>query len=138
MKVALDTNVLVSAVATRGLCADIFHTTLAEHQLVLGTTVLAELRRVLQQKLRLPADTIDEMDAFLRRQAILVEAAPALAIKIRNTSDLLVLAEAVAGEADVLVTGDHDLLDIAARAPLPILTPRGFWERLRSHSDADE
>ena len=134
MKVALDTNVLVSAVATRGLCADLFHATLAEHELVVGETVLAELRRVLRQKIRVPADTIDEMDAFLRRRAILVRAAPALAIKIRDSADMAVLAEAVAGGADVFVTGDRDLLDIAAKAPIPILTPRGFWERLRAGS----
>ncbi|OFX27757.1 MAG: putative toxin-antitoxin system toxin component, PIN family [Armatimonadetes bacterium RBG_16_67_12] len=138
MKVALDTNVLVSAVATRGLCTDILHATLAEHRLVIGETVLAELRRVLRQRIRVPADTIDEMDAFLRRQAIGVDAAPALAITMRDASDLLVLAEAVAGEADVLVTGDRDLLDIAAKAPIPIVTPRGFWERLRANPEADE
>lgn len=63
---------------------------------------------------------------------------PALAITVRDTSDLLVLAEAVAGGADVLVTGDRDLLDIAAKAPIPIVTPRGCWERLRANPEADE
>jgi predicted nucleic acid-binding protein len=118
VKVALDTYVLVSAVATRGLCADILQATLAEHQLVVGETVLAELRRVLRQKLRVPPDTVDETDAFLRRQAVVVEA--------------------VAGGANVLVTGDQDLLEAANKAPLPILTPRGFWERLRTNHHADE
>lgn len=138
MKVALDTNVLVSAVATRGLCADIFHAIVAEHQLVIGETVLSELRRVLRQKIRVHAETIEEMDAFLRRQAIVVDVAPALNIKLRDKSDLLVLAEAIGGGADVLVTGDRDLLDIAAKAPISILTPRGFWERLRMQPDGGE
>jgi len=138
VKVALDTNVLVSAVATRGLCADILQATLAEHQLVVGETVLAELRRVLRQKLRVPADTVDEMDAFLRRQAVVVANAPTLTLKLRDRSDLPVVAEAVAGGANVLVTGDQDLLEAANKAPLPILTPRGFWERLRTNHHADE
>jgi type 1 glutamine amidotransferase len=43
VRIALDTNVLVSAVATRGLCADILNLVLAKHQLVVGVTVLAEL-----------------------------------------------------------------------------------------------
>lgn len=132
MKVALDTNVLVSAVATRGLCADILQATLAEHELVLGEAVLTELGRVLRQKIRVPADTIQELDTFLRGQAILVSEAPALPIKIRDPADRVVLAEAIAGEADVLVTGDRDLLDIGARAPIPILSPRGFWDLLRN------
>jgi putative PIN family toxin of toxin-antitoxin system len=136
VKVFLDTNVLVSAVATRGLCADVFHAVLAEHQLIVGKAVLTELRRVLRQKIRLSADTIAEMETFLRRQALVVTDAPPLRIKLRDPDDLAILAEAVAGGADVLVTGDQDLLSMAARAPLPIVTPRGLWEILRANPDA--
>ncbi len=132
MRVFLDTNVLVSAGATRGLCADVMHTCLAEHQLVGGGTVLSELRRVLERKLHLPPETVEELDSFLRRPAVVIEAAPPLSIHLRDPSDIPVLAEASAGEADVLVTGDGDLLDIGSEAPLPILSPRDFWEHLRS------
>ncbi len=76
MKVFLDTNVLVSAVATRGLCADIFQAILANHDLVVGETVLTELRRVLRKKLRASRDTVEEMDGFLRREAIVIGEAP--------------------------------------------------------------
>jgi predicted nucleic acid-binding protein len=47
VRVCLDTNVLVAAFATRGLCADVLRTVLAEHDLVVGEVILAELRRVL-------------------------------------------------------------------------------------------
>ena len=53
------------------------------------------------------AETVEEMDAFLRG-------------------------------AEVLVTGDRDLLDIAAEASIAILSPRGFWERLRARPDRGE
>jgi len=33
------------------------------------------------------------------------------------------------------VTGDRDLLKIADAAPLPILSPRGFWEFVRKKDD---
>lgn len=135
MKVYFDTNVLVSAFATRGLCADLLHAVLAEHQLVAGDAVLNEVRRVLRQKIRLAPAAVAEVDAFLRQQALLVAAAPRLIITIRDSDDLAILAEAVAGAADVLVTGDRDLLDIAANAPLPIVTPRGLWEQLRSNPE---
>lgn len=131
MKVALDTNVLVSAVATRGLCADIFNLVLAQHQLVVGVTVLAELKRVLRQKMRVPSEIVQELDALLRREAIVAGKAKALTVKIRDKSDVPVLAEAVAEGAEVLVTGDRDLLEITAKLPIRILTPRGFWQQLR-------
>jgi uncharacterized protein len=131
VKVFLDTNVLVSAVATRGLCSDIFHAILAEHDLVVGETVLVELRRVLQRKLGASTGTIEEMDTFLRREAVVIGDARLLTVTIRDATDAKVLAEAVVGEVDVLVTGDRDLLEIADTAPVRILNPRGFWEALR-------
>lgn len=131
MKIALDTNVLVSAVATRGLCADILNLVLAKHQLVVGVTVLAELNRVLRQKMQVPTDIVQELDALLRREAIVVGKSKALPVTIRDKSDVPVVSEAVAGGAEVLVTGDLDLVEITAKLPIRMLTPRGLWEQLR-------
>ena len=132
MNVSFDMNVLVSAVATRGLCADIVNAVLAEHQLIIGETVLRELRQVLRQKLRLPAAAVDEMEAFLRQNATVVMGAPVIEAPMLDANDRAVLAEAVAGKSEVLVTGDQDLLAVASRVPIKILSPRGFWELLRS------
>ena len=131
MKVFLDTNVLVSAVATRGLCADLVQVVLADHQLVVGETVLTELRRILRRKLRVPDSTIQELDAFLRRHADVVSDAPPVDIRLRDPSDLPEIAEALAGTSDVLVTRDADLLAVATKSPVPIVAPRAFWELLR-------
>ena len=133
MRIFLDTNVIVSAVATRGLCADVLHVVVAEHDLLVGKTVLKELRRVLRQKLRVPAATVNELGAFLRRHSTIVSKQAPLAVSLRDADDEAVLAEAVAGGADILVSGDRDLLRIADAAPIPILAPREFWELLRSH-----
>jgi uncharacterized protein len=131
VKIALDTNVLVSAVATRGLCADVFNLVMAEHQLVVGETVLAEVRRVLKQKMRVPDEAIDEFETLLRTEALIVPKAKVVKIEVRDKSDMPVLAEAISGGAEVLVTGDKDFHEIATALPLEVLTPRGLWERLR-------
>jgi predicted nucleic acid-binding protein len=57
VKVFLDTNVLASALATRGLCAELFESVLTGHELLASRGLLAELRRILTAKLRIPADT---------------------------------------------------------------------------------
>jgi len=44
MRVFLDTNLLVSAVATRGLCADVLREVLLSHQLVISPPLLSELK----------------------------------------------------------------------------------------------
>jgi putative PIN family toxin of toxin-antitoxin system len=102
--------------------------------LMVGATVLTELRRVLRDKMKVPSGVVQDIDAFLRREAQVVDHAPLLSMKLRDKSDIPVLAEAVAGAVDVLVTGDHDLLDIAAGAPIRIASPREFWEQLRGKS----
>jgi predicted nucleic acid-binding protein len=54
-----------------------------------------------------------------------------ISLPIRDPDDGWILASAIAGKADMLVTGDQDLLDIAGASPVPIMDPRGCWERLR-------
>ena len=132
MRVFLDTNVLVSAVGTRGLCADVLQTVLAEHELVVGEAVLSELRRVLQKKMRLSPDLAGEMDDFLRREGEIVSEAAAVSITPRDPNDAAVLGQAMAGRIDVLVTGDQDLLELEGKLPFLVVNPRGFWERLRT------
>jgi predicted nucleic acid-binding protein len=52
VRVVLDTNVLIAAFATRGLCEDVLRTVLAEHELIVSKFILAELERVLVEKRR--------------------------------------------------------------------------------------
>lgn len=130
MRVFLDTNVLVAAFATRGLCADVMRVVLAEHQLITGEVVLSELRRALGRRIKLPAATIGDILALLREQDVVPKPRKPADLPIRDTDDRWILASAMAGRADVLVTGDRDLLDIAGKAPLPVLAPRAFWDLL--------
>ncbi|MGH7629133.1 MAG: putative toxin-antitoxin system toxin component, PIN family [Gemmatimonadales bacterium] len=135
MRVCLDTNVLVAALATRGLAADVLRLILAEHDLLVPEVVLTELQRVLAKKLKLPSTQIDAFEAFLREHEVLPKPAGLLDLAIRDRADAWVVASAVAGRADVLVTGDQDLLVLGPRAPLPVLDPRGFWNLVRGSAD---
>jgi len=133
VRVFLDSNVLVSALATRGLSVDVFRLVLTAHQLVLGEVVRVEVRRILKTKFKVPADTLSAIEALLGDIPTVPKPARILAHpEVRDSADAWVLASAVAGGADVLVTGDQDLLVIADVAPLPILLPRAFWEQCRS------
>ena len=131
MRVFLDTNVIVSALTARGLSADVFRLVLAEHELLTGEINLKELRRVLRLRMRVPAGAVDEVEKLLREHTVVPIPEEPLDIELRDPDDKWVLASAVAGSADVLVTGDKDLLSLSSAAPLPILNPRAFWELVR-------
>ncbi len=129
MKVFADTNFLVSAFATRGLSVDLFQLVLAEHELMTGEFVLTEFQRVLRGKLKVPEQIIQEAEQLLRRHHIEPVPNEPSAIQVRDEDDRWVLSSAVHAKADVLITGDKDLLDIAENVTeLKIMTPRGFWE----------
>jgi len=128
VKVFLDTNVLVSGFATRGLCADVIRLVLAEHRLIVGEVVLEEVQRVLTQKIRLPEPLVAEIVTFLEGQTIQAKPKATPSIRVRDESDLLILASALAAKADVVITGDKDLLDVSDQVEGVLITdPRGFW-----------
>lgn len=128
MKVFLDTNVLVSGFATRGLCADVIRLVLAEHELITADVVLNELKRVLKHKIQLPGEQIQEILTFLESQTVQPKPISPPSIPVRDEDDEWVLASALAAKAEVFVMGDKDLLDVASQvADLVITDPRGFW-----------
>jgi len=132
VRVFLDTNVLVAAFATRGLCADVLRVVLAEHELLISPTVVQELARALTEKIHVPEQTVRDINAFLRTSASFVDALPkASPVEVRDPDDVVILGEALAGEADVLVTGDRDLLDLGEIPALRLLDSRGFWQLVR-------
>ena len=133
MRVSLDTNVLVSAFATRGVCAEVLRIVLAKDTLVTGEVVLQELRRVLRKRIGLPPRAVEEIDEILREHEVAPKPAARASSPNRDPDDQWVVASAIASRVDVLVTGDRDLLDIATAASPKIVDPRGFWDLVRKN-----
>jgi len=131
VKVFLDTNVLISAFTARGLSAELFRYLLAEHEILTGDVNVIELRRVLRVSFGATADQIASVEAQLRDQTIVPKRASRPAVRVRDADDEWVLASALASEAEMLVTGDKDLLVVAKHVAIPIVSPREAWERLR-------
>lgn len=125
-RVCLDSNVLVAAFVARGLCADLLRLVLAEHELVLLEVVADEIRRVLTEKLEASNEALCAVEALFGRFEAVVRGDVASPIPLRDPDDERVLADAIVADAEVLVSGDHDLLSVAAESPIRILSPRAF------------
>jgi putative PIN family toxin of toxin-antitoxin system len=104
LKIFLDTNVLASGIATRGLCSELLESVIHDHELLTCQPVLRELERVLTEKLRLPKAVVAGFLALLKAEGSVVES--------RKNPSIPILACAIAGKADVFVTGDKELLNL--------------------------
>ena len=132
MKIFADTNVLVSAFATRGLCAELLRHIIAEHDLLCGEVVLEEFERILATKMKVPANLVSEYLRSLRHHPIAPRPTTLPEYEIRDSDDTLVLASAISIGAEVLVTGDKDLLSVREQiVELRIMEPRARWELLK-------
>jgi predicted nucleic acid-binding protein len=128
VRVFPDTNVLASAFGTRGLCADVLRLILAEHELVTGELVIEDLRGVLRRKFRVPAETVDEIESFLRSYHVEPKPLELPKLMLGDHNDLVVVASALKSKAKILVTGDQEILDLDEKPQgLRILSPREFW-----------
>ena len=129
MRIFLDTNVLASALTTRGLCAELFEVVLQSHELLTSDHVLLELERVLRGKLGQSQSVTDGFVALLRSEALLISAQHAVP-SLPDPDDELIVASALAGNANVFITGDKALLELQRIENMSIISPRKLWEVL--------
>jgi putative PIN family toxin of toxin-antitoxin system len=127
--VVLDTNVMVAALATSGLCHELLHRTIRLRVLTTSDALLLELEDTLRDKFGLGPPTAAFLTAF-RASVRLVEPLPLPRPVCRDAADDVVLDTAVAAAADLLVTGDQDLLILREYQGVPIVSPREFLRRL--------
>ena len=134
MRVILDTNVLLGAlISPHGPPDAIYRAWRAAHfELVTSTAQLDELRRVSRYpklKTILPAHRIGTMVNNMQR-AIVLNTLPPLpeGVDANDPNDAFLLAMAMAGEADYLVTGDRraGLLQRGGIGRTRIVTPAIF------------
>jgi len=129
MKVLLDSNVIIAAVATQGLCRAVFRRCLLQHTLVFSEGLLEEVTRSLLKKDIITEPIGSRLAAFLRAHGLLGTPSVIPASACRDPKDLPILGLAVAARCDFLVTGDRDLLVLRSYQGIPIVTPRDFWAR---------
>jgi putative PIN family toxin of toxin-antitoxin system len=129
VRAVVDTNVLLSGLFWRGrphaLIEQVRAGTLT---LISSPALLAELAEVMNRpkfQLILVRSNTDPIETLgeLRRLAEIIDPPPLPAPVSRDPSDDQVLALATASQADLIITGDADLLTLGSHGGIPIIDP---------------
>lgn len=128
MIAVFDTNVLIAAIITEGNCSKLLRRARAgEFSLITCPFILTELRRILSKKFSLSnADTALALEPISEASSQVIKHNLKITDICRDAADDNIIACAVAANADYLVTGDSDLLEIKNYKGVKIITPRDF------------
>ena len=138
IRAVIDTSILIRAlIKPRGTVGPVLQGLRnADYQLLYSDPLLAELAEVLARP-RLRAKyglTTEDIATVL--SLILLRGEPVVPARrigvCRDPTDNMVLEAAVAGQADVVVSGDKDLLTLSPFEAIPILSPAAFLRMLQA------
>jgi putative PIN family toxin of toxin-antitoxin system len=138
LRVVIDTNVIVSGILSRkGAPAELLNAW-RERRFLLpcSSAIVAEVRAVMQypricDKYHLSDNEIEQTITLLEYDALLVTGDTNVGRSVPDDpQDEMFLACALDGQADVVVSGDHHLLDLGVFRDIPIITGRQFLEQL--------
>lgn len=128
MNIVFDTNVILSAFLTEGLSHKVFHSCIGKHKLYISEWILSELKDKLENKFNVPKTKILKLHNFLKKACYLVEPKGELIKESRDKKDNPILLLADYSHANLLITGDKDLLEMVKYKSIKIVNPRYYFE----------
>ena len=126
MRIVLDTNVLIASLISRGKCYSLVEHSLEVHELISSAFILNELSEKLQKKFKYNLEDITEALSIFRAKMEIVSPSKLEQQVCRDIDDDWVLATALVGKAQCIVTGDEDLLTISQFKNIDIIAPVDF------------
>lgn len=129
MRILLDTNVLIAALISRGLCFELFEHCIRTHQLLSCPFIREEFREKLVSKFRFTKREARDAAQLIFSRMRFIKASPVDLCESPDPDDIQVLGAAASSECEILVTGDHAPLQLKEFRGTPILSPRDFWQR---------
>jgi putative PIN family toxin of toxin-antitoxin system len=127
VRLVLDTNVLIAAFISRGVCHELLEHCERSHRIVGSPFILREFEAKLTGKFRVPPEKAGAAAALVRSGMEIVDPMPLSEPVCRDPDDDWVLATAAAGGCRCIVTGDRDLLSLDGWEGVRILPPGAFW-----------
>lgn len=143
LRVVVNTNVFVSSLLSKQGAPSQVINAWRERRFLLVTShaLIAEILAVLRlprirERYRLLPEEIERLAILLAQESLVVAGQANVQGTVSDPNDEMVLACALDGQVDCIVSGDAHLLELGKFADRPVLTVRQFLEMLESVSDA--
>ena len=125
MKIALDTNVLISGfLSVTGPCQHIIKLSMKRHAVILSEYILEEFERKLVQKFKVPAEEIKIVLEHLRARTVILKVPNNPKIIFPDVQDIPLLSLLEVANVHYFITGDKELLALKKWYQTLILSPR--------------
>jgi len=135
MKIVIDTNVIIAAFTTRGLCNGLLELCLYNHEVYISEYIINECENKFRNKIKLPNVIVEQIENFLRNNLIIVVPTKIDENICRDKKDMPIIGTVVSAGAEIIISGDKDLLNIKNYRKIKILSPREFWNILKKKHD---
>jgi putative PIN family toxin of toxin-antitoxin system len=129
MKIVFDTNVILSALLTQGLSSRVLDICIDYHEIVISPFILNEVSKKLKIKFKLSTLELDRVTKFIQSEFQIIQPSGQKPVISRDEDDNNILQIADYIKADLIITGDNDLLILEKYSGINIITPRKFMEQ---------
>lgn len=128
MKAVFDTNILIAAFLTEGLCSGLLiRARKRNFDLVLSDDIIREFKNTLTRKFKISSADVSEITPIVTEAVSeIIDKTTPIARTCRDQDDDMIIACAVSATADYIVTGDEDLLMLKRYKNIVIINPRNF------------
>ncbi|MFA4888343.1 MAG: putative toxin-antitoxin system toxin component, PIN family [Candidatus Omnitrophota bacterium] len=127
MKILFDTNVIISGFVSQGYSFDVIKDAANKHEVYCTEYLLKETRESLSTKFPLSQEAINSIINTVKKQFIEGKTANTVEKISRDPEDDQILADAVANDIDIIITGDKDLLVLKTHKGIKIIHPNKYW-----------
>ena len=128
MRLVLDTNVLIAAFISHGVCNEVLEHCVLNHDVILSEFILGELKEKLVAKFKFTTREANAVANLLKSRCSVVRTQTLPSPVSRDPDDDNIIATAISGSCNCIITGDKDLLDLKKTGDVLIVSPAHFWK----------
>ena len=128
MRLVIDTNVIIAAFISHGVCNELLEHCVINHDVVLSSFILDELKDKLTDKFKFTTRDATAVVSLLKSRCSVVRTQSLPSPVSRDPDDDNIIATAISGACALIITGDKDLLDLKKTGDILIVSPDQFWQ----------